>query len=181
MMMCWTPEGDTFDQIEERQKTYFHTPGRVKDYLEQGEASYKPYTPLCRGEGAKAKDLLHCWKGMATHNPLHRGLYADQLERWLRVYPRSQQILVVESSEMFGDFTGTLAKVARHVGLPPHDFSYDSRHQHASPPCEEKHPELFAEGGRYEKMLEDQRVLQEWYRPHNRRLYRLLGREMPWE
>ncbi|CAM9344154.1 unnamed protein product [Ectocarpus sp. 12 AP-2014] len=181
MMMCWTRDGETFDHLEKRQETYFHIPGRVKEYLEQGEASYEPYTPLCRGEGARAKDLLRCWKAMATHDPLHRGLYADQLERWFRVYPRSQQILVVESSEMFRDFTGTLDKVARHIGLPPHRFSYDSRHQHASAPCERHHPELFAEGGRYQKMLEDQRVLQEWYRPHNERLYRLLGREMPWE
>ncbi|CAN0109099.1 unnamed protein product [Ectocarpus sp. 4 AP-2014] len=181
MMMCWTRDGETFEHLEKRQKTYFHIPGRVKEYLEQGEASYKPYTPLCRGEGARAEDLLRCWKAMVTHEPLHRGLYADQLERWFRVYPPSQQILVVESSEMFGHFTGTLDKVARHIGLPPHSFSYDSRHQHASAPCERHHPELFAEGGRYQKMLGDQRVLQEWYRPHNERLYRLLGREMPWE
>lgn len=27
---------------------------------------------------------------MKKHNPLHRGLYADQLERWFRVFDRSQ-------------------------------------------------------------------------------------------
>ena len=27
---------------------------------------------------------------MKEHNPLHRGLYADQLERWFRVFDRSQ-------------------------------------------------------------------------------------------
>ncbi|CAN0450533.1 unnamed protein product, partial [Ectocarpus sp. 8 AP-2014] len=66
MMMCGTRDGETFDQLEERLETHFHIPGRVKEYLEQGEASYKPYTPLCRGEGARAKDLLRCWKAMVT-------------------------------------------------------------------------------------------------------------------
>ncbi len=49
---------------------------------------------------------------------------------------------------MFRDFTGTLDAVARHAGLPPHDFAYDSVYQHASSACEEKRPHLFAPGSR---------------------------------
>lgn len=56
----------------------------------QSEESYEPYTPLCRGEQATSVDLKRCWSRMTPHNPLHRGLYADQLERWFRVFDRSQ-------------------------------------------------------------------------------------------
>lgn len=34
---------------------------------------------------------------------------------------------------------------------------------------------------RYDKMREDEKIFRDWYRPHNRRLARLLGRELPWE
>ncbi|CAM9297002.1 unnamed protein product, partial [Hapterophycus canaliculatus] len=147
MAMCWTKRGEAFEELEKRQNTLFHSPGDATGYLEKGAASYTPYTPLCRGEMATARDLMACWHSMQSHNPLHRGLYADQLERWFRVYDRSQ-ILILESSEMFGDFVGTLAKVAEHIRLPHHDFGYDSKHQHSSSLCESKRPELFAKGGR---------------------------------
>lgn len=56
----------------------------------QGSEAYKPYGALCRGENATSADLWDCYKRMQLYNPLHRGLYADQLERWFRVYDRSQ-------------------------------------------------------------------------------------------
>lgn len=59
-------------------------------WFRQAEAAYKPYGKRCRGENATSADLWNCYKAMATHNPLHRGLYADQLERWFRVYDKSQ-------------------------------------------------------------------------------------------
>lgn len=33
---------------------------------------------------------------------------------------------------------------------------------------------------RYDKMLKDAEYFQRWYRPHNKRLFKLLGRPMPW-
>ncbi|CAM9265904.1 unnamed protein product [Pylaiella littoralis] len=179
MTMCWTKREEAFEAFEKKEHTFFHTPGEAKAYLEEGGAAYEPYTPLCRGEKATSGDLKRCSSSTQKYNPLYRGLYADQLERWFRVYDRTQ-ILVVESSEMFGDFKGTLDAAARHAGLPQHEFEYDPRHQHSSETCQTNRPELFAEGGRYDKMLEDKAALQEWYRPHNQRLYELLGREMPW-
>lgn len=56
----------------------------------QGAEVYEPYGALCRGENATSVDLWDCYRRMQTYNPLHRGLYADQLERWFRVYDRSQ-------------------------------------------------------------------------------------------
>lgn len=70
----------------------------------QAGASYEPYTALCRGEGATAEDLRECFGNMKKHNPLHRGLYADQLERWFRVFDRSQ----VEREK--GSAAGSLAR-----------------------------------------------------------------------
>lgn len=33
---------------------------------------------------------------------------------------------------------------------------------------------------RYEKMTEEAELFRAWYRPHNERLYKLLGREPMW-
>ena len=56
----------------------------------QAEVAYQPYTPLCRGENASSSDLWKCYKALDVYDPLYRGLYADQLERWFRVFDRFQ-------------------------------------------------------------------------------------------
>ncbi|CAN0005669.1 unnamed protein product [Scytosiphon promiscuus] len=179
MSLCWTKDGETFEQLEKRRNTFFHLPGEAASYFEHGEESYEPYTPSCRGEEATYEGLRNCWNIMQKLNPLHRGLYADQLDRWFRVFDRSQ-ILILEASEMFEDFAGTLEKVTSHIGLPAHEFAYDPTFQHEST-CDSDRPDLFAAGGRYDRMLEDEQLFREWYRPHNQRLYELLGRTMQWE
>lgn len=56
-------------------------------------------------------------------------------------------MLIVESGEMFQDVTGTLEAVARHIGLPPHDFKYNSVYRH-SRLWDSSCPDLFAKGAR---------------------------------
>eukprot|EP00752_Nemacystus_decipiens_P002736 g2555.t1 len=73
------------------------------------------------------------------------------------------------------------ARVAAHLGLPPHTYTYDPRHQHSSGACSRERPEYFAEDGRYGKMLKDEALFREWYRPHNQRLYALIGRDLGWD
>lgn len=58
--------------------------------INQANARYEPYTPLCRGENASSSDLEECYQALRDYNPLFRGLYADQLERWFRVFDRSR-------------------------------------------------------------------------------------------
>ncbi|CAM9754238.1 unnamed protein product [Scytosiphon promiscuus] len=182
MVMCKKEADPGYSTLEEQISMHFHAPGQAKAYIERGEAAYQPYSALCRGENATSADLWGCYMDMATHNPLHRGLYADQLERWFRVYDRSQ-ILVVDSAEMFVNFTATVASVAQWAGLPEHEFEYD-RHQFEGTCTGDRRrrhlPDFFAQDGRYEAMLEEEELFREWYRPHNERLESLLGREMMW-
>lgn len=62
---------------------------RITPY-DQADEGYEPYTAICRGENASSSDLWQCYQAMQVFNPLYRGLYADQLERWFRVFDRSQ-------------------------------------------------------------------------------------------
>ncbi|CBJ33642.1 similar to heparan sulfate sulfotransferase [Ectocarpus siliculosus] len=104
----------------------------------------------------------------------------NQLERWFAVFPRSQ-ILVIDSSELYRDFLPTLERAARHLGLPPHDFYYDSDFQHGTGACKDNRPQFFGEDGRYKKMLEQEQLFRDWYRPHNERLYSLIGKDLKWD
>lgn len=94
-----------------------------------------------------------------------RGIYADQLEAWLRVFPR-EQLLVIRSEDFFEDPRSSVAEVLRFLGLAPWD-STDFRR--------------FNAGGEYGGMDPAMRArLREFFAPHNDRLYRLLGRDFGW-
>ena len=98
---------------------------------------------------------------------LRRGHYAEQLERWWQRYDR-EQTLVLHSDEMFADPAETLDQVCEFLELPP------------MRPL----PEFTARNvGTYRgKMDEDLRQrLVDYYRPHNQRLYDLLGIDYGWE
>ena len=60
--------------------------------------------------------------------------------------------MVIDSSEMFKDFTGVVTAVANFAGLPEHDFKYDPSHEFKGGGCDKRrhrhHPDFFAEGGR---------------------------------
>ncbi|HEU0303312.1 MAG TPA: sulfotransferase domain-containing protein [Gaiellaceae bacterium] len=93
-----------------------------------------------------------------------RGLYAEQLERWLELFPR-EQMLVFTSDELTAEPAETMAFVARFLGAPPvAPVSYPRENVRE-----------------YEPMAAETRQhLRQVFEPHNRRLEELLGRTLPW-
>jgi hypothetical protein len=71
----------------------------------------------CSGSGSSACATRYC---LAKHaeNAISRGVYADQLVRWLRFFP-PDQILLVQSERLQGDTNATMQRVARFLGLAP--------------------------------------------------------------
>jgi hypothetical protein len=94
-----------------------------------------------------------------------RGRYAEQLERWLEVFPR-EQLLIVPSEDLGSDPAGTYGRVLEFLGAPPHRL--------------ESYPRVFER--QYEPMLPEtrQRLAQDFAEP-NGRLYALLSRNLGWE
>jgi hypothetical protein len=93
-----------------------------------------------------------------------RGLYAEQLERWLDVFPR-EQLLVLFTEEMATAPAETYAEVLRFVGAPPHALdSYPRVFDRDYPPMRE----------------ETRRALTARFAEPNRRLEELLGRPLGW-
>jgi hypothetical protein len=95
---------------------------------------------------------------------LSRGHYAEQLEQWFRHFPR-EQLLVIRSEDFFNDPGGAVADVATFLGLPP------------LPPRQFRR----FNAGDYEHTDPAIRArLNDYFAPHNRRLYQLLGRDFGW-
>jgi hypothetical protein len=99
-----------------------------------------------------------------SHTYKARGRYAEQLERWLAVFP-PEQLLIVPSEDLLGEPEATHARVLRFLGAPPHRL--------------ESYPRVFER--QYEPMRPEtrERLAAEFEEP-KRRLYELLGRDLGW-
>ena len=93
-----------------------------------------------------------------------RGRYAEQLERWLRFFPR-EQLLVLTSDELRERPADVMTEVARFLGIPEHRA--------------ESYP--LAGVREYPEMpLEIRAQLSAKFRAEDERLATLLGRQLPW-
>ena len=96
-------------------------------------------------------------------------VYVDQLLRWSEFFDR-EQMLVLESEDFFEDPGGTLRAAYGFLGLPEWE-----------PEASEIIPEK-RNAGRYEEEIDPatRRRLEEYFEPHNRRLYDFLGVDFGW-
>lgn len=95
---------------------------------------------------------------------LRRGLYVEQLERWLRLFPR-EQLLVLQSERFLAERRETVARVQQFLALRE-VLEEEYRRLHAT-----SYPEL-------DPSLRS--WLSEFFQPHNERLYQLLSERYDW-
>lgn len=98
------------------------------------------------------------------HSYLTRGMYADQLERWMRLFPRDR-FLILASEELYERPAEIVDEVLRFLGLPPwHLADYPTYNKMGSG--------QMAPATREELLA--------YFAPHNERLYRLVDRDFGW-
>jgi len=99
---------------------------------------------------------------------LKAGIYVDQLLRWARFFGR-EQMLVLKSEEFFEYPQETLERVLGFLELPEW-----------KPKASELHDKRNV--GSYERTMDPtvRRRLEEYFEPHNRRLYEYLGVDFGW-
>jgi len=99
---------------------------------------------------------------LRIHGYLARSRYAEQLERWLAVFPR-EQLLVIDSGALRAGRVP--AEVLAFLDLP----------DGGAPAVADRNV------GAYAAPASDlEQVLREYFRPHDERLRSLLGVELPW-
>jgi sulfotransferase family protein len=94
-----------------------------------------------------------------------KGLYAEQLEAWYQFYSKDS-LYILSGDEFFADPAKVLKAILKFLEMP--DFKFD---------CS-----VAKNIGGYEaKMSKEMRVyLEDIFRPHNRRLYELTGKDFGW-
>jgi hypothetical protein len=103
---------------------------------------------------------IGCW------SYLMRGRYAEQVRRWMEFFPR-EQFHFVALEQLSENPRQTLAAVHDFLGVPAHEYPALSP-RHVAP--------------HYDSIGSEERAtLREYFRPHNERLYELVGTDFGWE
>jgi hypothetical protein len=111
-----------------------------------------------------AADPEYTWPHARRRSYVARGRYAEQLERWLALFPR-EQLLVLTSEELWSDPDIALQEIASFLGIPEWQ---PSRYPHQSA------------GSHAPMTAETRERLARLFEPENRRLEELLGRTFSW-
>jgi hypothetical protein len=118
---------------------------------------------------AVRQEIAQITTGNAPFYPdyVQRGLYYEQLYRYFNTFDH-QQILVLDSQELRSQPADVLAGITRFLDLPDHDW---------------RRVDLTSGRSRYDQSMsrETRELLADFYRPHNQRLYDLLGRHFGWD
>ena len=97
-------------------------------------------------------------------NYLRHGTYVDNLERWLKFFPR-EQFCIVENKDLSKNPQQVLDKIFEFLDLSSLKLKGEERWNI----------------GKYEKMKEGTRkTLVDFFEPYNQRLYKLLGQNFSW-
>ncbi|MFI5343632.1 MAG: sulfotransferase domain-containing protein [Chlamydiales bacterium] len=95
---------------------------------------------------------------------LSRGIYVNQIKRWLSYFPRDQ-ILIISSKDLRDKTDEVMNTVYTFLGLPPHILKrYINKHTDYPP---------------MDKALREQ--LKEYFQPYNQELEALLGMQFKWD
>ena len=111
-----------------------------------------------------ADENYYSWSYQA-YSYKSKGIYVDQLEVWSRLFPR-ENILILKSEDYFDDPSSVFRQVLDFLHLPTWE------------------PEVFKASnvGCYQPMNSSTRkFLHDFFRPHNERLYKLLGTDLGWD
>jgi hypothetical protein len=102
-----------------------------------------------------------CW----AYSYLARGLYADQLSAWFKVFPK-KQFLFIKSEDFFSNPCASFKQTLRFLELPEIGLrEYNKKN-----------------AGTYTSMsMETRQKLSQYFEPHNKRLYDLLHTDLAWE
>jgi len=99
------------------------------------------------------------------HSYKERGVYVDQLEEWTRLYPK-ERLCVLSTDDLYAEPEAVLRRAFEFLGLEysaPREF----KKLNAAPPYPDMDPSTRTR-------------LEEYFAPHNRRLYEFLGTDLGW-
>jgi hypothetical protein len=113
---------------------------------------------------------MEAWKKytrIGRHAPLGRGLYAIQLRHWFKTYEEfgksRSDFFIIQSERMRNDKNDVYAEMLEFLELEPYQLEQETE----------------PNSGNYEVQMSNKtrKMLEKFYKPYNRELYKLLGKE----
>ena len=152
------------DPVRRAYSHYWHERAKGRETLEFEDAIKAEPERISAAEAGLADGSIARSEDHQRFSYLARGRYAEQLERWLALYPR-ERLHVVRFEDLVKDPLGGLNDTLAFLGLPAASrVDLEARNTRRYPPLSEP----------------TARRLREYFEPHNRHLERLLGRSMGW-
>jgi Sulfotransferase domain len=124
-----------------------------------------------RDEGQRlAADPHYYSPNHRRYSYLARGIYVDQLERWMNHFPK-EQFFIIKSEEFYATPERKLQELFLFLGLPD-----------TSGVQQQEYKQLNSSTSSQAKMEPEMRKrLLSYFEPYNERLYTLLGRDFGWD
>ncbi len=151
--------------IDRAYSHYQHTVRRGKEDLSFEDAIQNEETRLKKEKELLLLDENYFSFEYQYYSYLARGIYWEQLERWFCYFPR-EQFLIIPSESFLKNPADVFPKVVRFLELPEYTLKSFNKY----------HTGSYSERPGQHVI----RYLQDYFRPHNERLYRLLGVGYDW-
>ncbi len=152
------------DPVDRAISNYYHQVRKGWELLPMDEAFDREEARIKGEAGRIADDSSYISIDHKHYSYVTRGIYADQLKVWFDLFPR-KNILVLKNEDFSADPGKGMKRVLRFLGLPGHDFGEFRRYNVSH------YPEI-------DDALRSR--LNEFYEPHNKRLYDLIGEDFGW-
>ena len=123
---------------------------------------------------------------------LRDGLYVQHLERWLKFFP-NEQLLVLHTKDLSTNFDNTLAKTFEFLNLPKYQIEnrieknkidkirpLSGHERNIYKNIDSKTRTLFNVQNYPEIKSETRKFLQDFFRPHNEKLFKMIGKRFDW-
>jgi len=152
------------DPVERAFSHYKHHVKLKVEHLRFEEAIRVESERITDEWGKTLQDKSYDSYALQMFSYLARGIYVDQLKRWFGHFPR-KQFLVLQSEDFFDNPEKIFLQVLHFLGLPDHKLTaYKKFNANGS--------ESIPNGIRQD--------LIDYFKPHNERLYKLIGRKFSW-
>lgn len=144
----------------------------VSHYLHGARRNWDalPFYEALQAEEARLKPVVEAQdyksRTFIEYSYKSRGLYRQQLERYFKYFPR-EQMLILNSSDLFKKTNVTLQGVFEFIGVDPTFEIKDPTTANAAPNKQKFEPYLYE-------------YLNDYFKPHNQALYELMGEDYGW-
>ncbi len=152
--------------VDRAYSRYYHQVDRDREPLSFEEAiAAEPERLAGESERMETDEEYYSWQ-YRTYSYLDGGIYATKLERWLKCFSR-EQLLVLSSEAFFSQTAACLQQVATFLDIPqwrPNIEQIYNKTKSKDPLDQATRQQLIA-----------------YFKPHNEKLYNLLGERFDWD